>query len=343
MLLYDLVDPQELTGYVRGIQLETDRNKFLLSAYLPNKNIDEFEFRITNGTLRDPDAAVYRAWDTESPIGSRQGISRIIGELPPISKKMRLGEEERLRRRALERADNTELVNAIYDDAAQLTRSVLARIEMARGEVLETGQMVINENGVLQTVSWGRSGTHTVTASVKWDVPATATPIADLRSWVQTYINDNGVAPAFGLTSTQVISALLLVSEIRSIATTVSGVPGIVTLGTVQSILQAFGLPPMVPYDTQVRVAGTATRVTNAKKVTLMPPAGEPLGNTLFGTTAEALVLQEAQAIGGADAPGLVATVHKLDDPVSTWTKVGGIALPVVPNPDLTLTALVLT
>lgn len=342
-LVLDLADPQELAGYVRGIQLEEERNRFQLAAYLPNKNIDEIEYRITSGQLRDPDVSVYRAWDTEAPIGNRQGLTRIMGELPPTSKKMRLGEEERLRRRMLDTGDSLPLVNAIYDDAGQLTRSVAGRVELARGEVLETGIIAINENGVVQTVNFGRKAGHTVTAAIKWDVPATAVPIADMRSWVQTYIDSNGVAPAFGLTSTQVISALMLVAEIRSLATNISGVPALVTLATVQSAFAAFGLPPFLPYDTTVRVNGTATRVTNAKKVTLMPPAGEPLGNTFFGTTAEAITLAEARAIAQDQIPGMMATVSSNDDPVGTWTKVAAIALPVLPNPDLTFTALVLT
>jgi hypothetical protein len=342
-LVLDLADPQELAGYVRGIQLEEERNRYQLAAYLPNRNIDEIEYRITSGSLRDPDVAPFRAWDTEAPIGSRQGLTRIMGELPPLSKKMRLGEEERLRRRMLDTGDSQPLVDAIYDDAGQLTRSVTGRIELARGEALETAALAINENGVVQTVTFGRKAGHTVTAAIKWDVPGTAVPIADLRSWVQTYIDSNGTAPAFGLTSTQVISALMLVAEIRALATNISGVPALVTLATVQSVFAAFGLPPMVPYDTTVRVAGVATRVTNAKKVTLMPPAGEPLGNTLFGTTAEAITLAEARAISNDQVPGMMATVHNMDDPVSTWTKVAAIALPVLPNPDLTFTATVLT
>jgi hypothetical protein len=342
-LILDLADPQELAGYVRGIQLEEERNRFQLAAYLPNKNIDEIEYRITSGSLRDPDAAQFRAWDTEAPIGNRQGLTRIFGELPPLSKKMRLGEEERLRRRMLDTGDGSGLVDAIYDDARALTRAVTGRVELARGEVLETGALAINENGVVQTVTFGRKAGHTVTAAIKWDVPATATPIADTRSWVQTYIDTNGVAPAFGLTSTQVISALMLITEIRQLANTISGAPSIVTLATVQSVFSAFGLPPFLPYDTTVRVNGTSTRVTNAKKVTFMPPAGEPLGNTFFGTTAEALALTEARAIAQDQAPGMIATNHALDDPVATWTKVAAIALPVEPNPDLTLTALVLT
>lgn len=340
-LILDLADPQELQGYVRGIQLEEERNRFVLQSYLPNDNIDEIEWRVTTGELNQADAALVRAWDTESPIGSRQGIRRLMGELPPISKKMRIGEEERLRKRALDRGDNRVLVDAIYNDAANLTRAVLARVEMFRGELLQTGRLVINENGVQQTVDFGRKAGHTVTAATRWD--AAGDPVADIRSWVQTYIDANGVAPEFILTSTQVISTLMLNQKVRDLVNAGSGAPGLVTLQTIQQVLQAFGLPPVVPYDVNVRVNGVSTKVMDPKKITLMPPAGEPLGKTFFGTTAEAIALTEAQAIGGADAPGMVATVHSQDDPVSTWTKVGAIALPTLVNPDLTFTATVLT
>jgi hypothetical protein len=340
-LILDMVDPQELQGFTREIQLEEERNRFVLQNYLPNQNIDEIEYRITRGNLRDTDAAKVRAWDTESPIGSRQGLERIMGELPPISKKIRLGEEERLRRRALERGNNSQMIDAIYDDAAQMARAVIARVEMLRGEALFNATLTINENGVTQSVNFGRAAGHTVTAAILWSTVATATPVADMRSWVQTYIDTNGVAPAFALTSTAVISNLMRNAEIRSLATTASGTPGIVTVETVNAVFAAYGLPPFVPYDVNTRVDGVTTRVTPANKVVLMPPAEEPLGRTFFGTTAEALELVEARAIANDQAPGMVATIHKLDDPVSTWTKVAAIALPVLANPNLTLTATV--
>jgi len=340
-LILDLVDPQELQGFTRDIQLEAERNQFQLAGFLPNQNIDEIEFRVSRGNLRDADAAKVRAWDTESPIGSRQGIERIMGELAPISKKIRLGEEERLRRRALERGDNQGMIDAIYDDAAQMARAVTARIELFRGEALFNASLAINENGVVQTVNFGRVGGHTVTAGTLWSNTGAATPIANMRSWVQTYIDTNGIAPAYALTSTAVISNLLLNAEIRTLAATATGVPGIVTLDTVNAVFAAFGLPPLIAYDTSVRVDGTQTRVTPVNKLVLMPPAGEPLGATFFGTTAESLELVEAQAINQDQAPGMVATIHKLDDPVSTWTKVAAIALPVLINPNLTLTATV--
>lgn len=344
-LVTDLVEPMEMIGYVRGVQIELERNTFTLSQYLPNNQVDEIEWRVTTANLRDEDAAPLRQWDTEAPVGGRQGAQRLYGELPPISKKIPLGEEQRLRARALLRGDGdtTEIVNGVFNDAERMTRAVLARMELLRGEAIQTGQNVINENGVVQTVSWGRKGAHTVSAAIKWD-QATADPVADMRAWVQTYIDTNGVAPAFALTSTQVITQLMLNQKIRELATTaVLGAPSLVTVDTVMAVFAAFGLPPLVAYDTTVRLSGTSTRVTNVKMLTLMPPAVEPLGETRWGPTAESMVLAAGNFVPVADAPGIVATIMATDDPPTTWTKATGVGLPLLPNPDLTFTATVLT
>lgn len=341
-LILDLVDPQELIGFVRGFQLEQERNQFRLAAYLPNDNIDDIEYRITQGQLRMPDAAKVRAWDTESPIGSRQGLKRLFGELPPMSKKIRLGEEERLRKRKLETGDGAAIVNAIYDDAAAMALAVLSRVELMRGEVLNTGKVDIDENGVELTVDYGRKGTFTAQAATKWD-QANSDPVADYTTWVQAYVDENGEAPAQSLASTKIVNSLLRNDAMRGYVGRGSYVPGIITVADMQSVFAAFNLPPLVPYDSKVRVDGVQTRVTDEKSIIMVPNAGSGLGGTLFGTTAESLVLQEARAIAANEAPGLVATIHAMDDPVATWTKVAGIALPALVNPNLSFNAQVLT
>ena len=58
------------------------------------------EYRFNRGSLADVNAATFRAWDTEAPVADRQGFARVTGELPPISRKVSLGEEDRLRLRA---------------------------------------------------------------------------------------------------------------------------------------------------------------------------------------------------------------------------------------------------
>lgn len=348
VLITDVVDPQELLGFVRSAQIEMDRNDFTLSNYLPNDTTPdgEIEFRWTRGNLRDQDAATVRAWDAEAPIAGRQGIEQLMGEVLPVSRKIRLGEEERLRKRGLERglspADNRALLERIFNDAENMARSVAARFELLRGEVLEKATITLNENGVNPpVVDFLRKAGHTVTAGVLWSTVATATPVTDMRSWVQTYIDSNGVAPAFALTSTAVISNLMRNAEIRALAAGPAGIPGIVTVDMVNAVFQAYGLPPFVAYDTQIRVNGVQTRPIAANKVILMPPAGEPLGATLFGTTAEALELAEAQLIAQDQAPGMVAIPMKTVDPVATWTLATAVGFPVLANPDLTFTATV--
>jgi hypothetical protein len=281
-----------------------------------------------------------RSWDTESPIGNRKGVERILGELPPISKKIRLGEEERLRRRALERGNNNQLVDAIFDDAANMARAVAARIEMFRGEALWAGSLTINENGVNQVIPFGRAAGHTnVAPGILWSTTATAVPIQDEQAWVTTYTDANGVAPAVALTSTRVVNYLLLNAQYRSMAAQNGITPAFLSLSGLNQIRATYDLPPIVKYDVKTRVNGTATRVIPDDKFIYLPPAGEPLGRTFFGTTAESLELVGAQQIATDQAPGMVAVVEKTFDPVATWTKAAAIALPVLVNPDLTFAA----
>lgn len=344
MLLYDLADMRELQGYVRGAADEANRYRFVLSQFLPNENIDDIEWRATRGSLIDQDAATVRAWDTESTIANRQGISRIMGELPPISRKIPVGEEMRLRRRGLERGANAELINRIFDDAANMARAVAARIELFRGEALYTGAININENGVVQSIPFGRKASHDPAAlagAAKWDAPTTATPVANIRSWMTTYRDTNGVDPELILVSQKIIDNLLLNAEIRALFTTLTGIPQVVSPTQLRQVLSTFGIPPLVPYDVKVRVNGSQVRVIPDNRVIFIPPRGEPLGKTFCGTTAESLELAEARQIAQDEAPGMVAVVDKTFDPVMTWTKAVAIALPVMINPDLTFVATV--
>lgn len=337
-LVYDLVDPQELVGFVRALEFD----QFNLNQILPNREVQDLEYRFRRGTLRDQDAAKYRAFDTEAPIGSRQGTQRVSGELPPVSKKIRLGEEERLRLDALRSGDDGAIIQQIYDDAASMTRAVQARIELARGEALHSGVVNINENGMVASVDYGIPASHQVTAATVWSDP-TADIIEEWLSWQEVYTDStDGLVPGAVMTSTQVVQNLLRNDSIRQLLGTVNGAPGLVTPQALQQVIQAYGLPPIVINDTQIRVDGAAQRVIPQDKLVFLPPQGQPLGNTLYGVTAESLELQAEGQIEATATPGIVAVVEKTFDPVATWTKSAGIALPTIANPELLLQAVVL-
>lgn len=337
---FELVDPAELTGYLREIPFYD----LVLEAVLPVRTVSDIEYRFVKGTLIDQDAAKFRQFDTEAPIGKRQPVLRQHGSLPPISKKIPLTEEGMLRLRALQTGDTAELVNQIYDDGKNMARSVAVRLELARAEVLDTGKVTLNENGVMATVDYGRSSSHNVVLSgaALWSAPSTATPITNLRAWHSTYRIDNGTPAGAVLMGETAINNLLVNAEVRSMVANVVNVsPSIITRPQLDTVLQSFNLPPIVQIDTIFRVDGSPVRAIPANRVIFIPPTGLPLGNTLMGVTAEATHLAELGRISVSEAPGIVGVVETEFDPVATWTKAAGIGLPVVANPDLTFAATV--
>lgn len=336
LLNQDYVAPAELTGYVRAATADMDANQFTLSQWLPSQNIDDLQYRFTSGGEGLAEAATFRAYDAESPIGSRPGINRVTGELPPISRKLRLGEYDRLRQRRA----NAQITDAIFSDAERMTRAVMARIEMARGQALYAGSVTISENGVIATVSFGRAGGHTVAPGTLWTTVATATPLQDLMTWRDTYVATNGSEPGAILTSRRVMALMMRNAEMRNLVFPAANQPSLVTESSVNQALAAYGLPPIFVYDAQVRVNGSATRVIPDDRLVLLPAPGTPdgsdLGATLFGTTAESL---EPEFGLTGNEPGVVAGSYSTKDPVAVWTKAAAIALPVLANPNLTLAA----
>src|SRR5438309_8625733 len=99
LLTSNYVYPAEVTGYVREALADFNINQFTLSRWLPNEFIDDIEYRVAAGGTGLADAATYRAYDAESPIGKGQPLSSLIGELPPLSLKKRSSEYDRLRLR----------------------------------------------------------------------------------------------------------------------------------------------------------------------------------------------------------------------------------------------------
>ncbi|TBL44249.1 MULTISPECIES: major capsid protein [unclassified Micromonospora] len=341
LLNADYIEPVELTGYVREAAANLPVNQFSLARWLPNRPIDDLEYRFTRGGEGLIEAATFRAYDAESPIGHRPGLTRVSGELPPISRKIRLGEYDRLRQRS---ANATAVRDAILTDAERMARSVAARLELARGDALVNGSVTINENGVVATVSFGRSGSHSVTPGTPWSTIASATPLADLLSWQQTYITSNGEAPGAMVMPSTVLGYLLRNAEIRALVGSTLGVPSRVSQAALRGILDDHGLPPWYIVDEQINVNGSAVRPIPIDRFLYLPAPVDPndadgtqLGATLLGTTAESL--DPRYSLEEAERPGIVAGAYTTEDPIAVWTKAAAIGLPVSVNPDLSFVA----
>lgn len=340
----DYIDPVTLTGVAREALADLQINRFTLARWLPNVNIDDINFEYTKGGAGLSEAAVYRSWDAESRIARREGLSKVMGELPPMSEKIPLNEYDGLRLRRLDSGD--ALVPFVARDALKLANNMGARIELARGEALVNGSVVINENGVQQTISFGRSISHEVTAAILWSAHSTAVPIDDLEAWVQTYSDTNGQLPGRILMPRAVLANLRQCEQIRGQVFPLAANAPVVNIEQVNMVLDSMSLPPVELYDAQVKVDGVSTRITPTDKIVLLPEPGAPssaqpteLGGTLLGTTAESL--EPDYGLVG-DQPGIVAATYKTRDPIRLWTHAAMVGIPILREPDLTFTAEVL-
>lgn len=344
-LIFDLVPPQEITGFVREIEIEQIMNRLILGQVLPNQTLNGIAWRADVGTLDDEESAELRSWDAESSIGGRQGLRRLLGEIAPSSRKYKLGEEEILRLRTLEQTSADPRIPAIFDDAAKGARAVSMRFERLRAEALVTGKITINENGVHpEPVDFGRLPAHTdVAPSTVWSDHVNATPVSDEFGFIQTYkSNNHQLLPGAAFASDVLVNHMLLNEEYRHFAAVNNVVPAFLNLDQLNTIRAAYNLPPIIPYNVRARIGGVQTRLIPVDRLVYVPPAEERLGWTFTGVTAEALKLAQARQIQQDQMPGMVCVIDETSDPVGIWTKTVAAGFPVLANPNMSFVAQVL-
>lgn len=331
--VFDLVDTRELVATIRS--LEFGRNE--LQRYLPNSEVVDIDFRLIR-LDRLNRAAPIRAFDTPAPRGRRPGATEMRGALPPISEILDLTESERLRlRRLVGGGDVGDLIaEAIFNDAALSAAAVANRLELLRGEAMWSGMIVIDENGVAQAVDYEIPALNKVAAPIAWTA-TNADIVNDFFTWQEQYVDEAGDGAVEALMSTRARSLALRNAGVRDLVGTSAPQA---TPQALNDVLEANGLPRIRVYDRKVEDAtGVVQRVIPEDRVIFLPGDDNRIGETQLGVTEEAVTLVNARELDLEDAPGLVAVTMVSDEPVRTSTKVAGIGLPVIDQPNRILTA----
>jgi len=335
------VSPDALTAYVREVPTPADQvlNRLMPDRYLPRNSVDFAELTRTNRTAR------FRAYDARLHVSERDTTTSKTVKLPPLSTSIGMGELERLQLE-FARTGGTNVsafVNAIYDDATNLTREVQARMEQARGDVLIDGKFTLaGEGNLVLEADFGLPAGNLVAPAILWSSVATATIVADLRLWIAAYVALNGFRPGGFVTSERVLGFMFQNAEIRSLAQSLGGVPSLVTDSTLASVLNQFRLPPLLfTYDTQVDVDGVSTRVIPDDRVLFLPPNPTDIGYTAWGVSATALELVNSNQaeLSFEEAAGIVGLVNKDGPPYREATLVDAVGMPILAQPRRLLVA----
>lgn len=336
MDIYDeYITPADLTGYSRAALQDRPENALILSRWFPYNGVNDLSYRFTRGggdLLLE--AADFRAYDGEPSFGRRAGIARVTGDLPPIARQYLLDEFQNLTAR---RANSEEFRNLFLRDGERIAREIDIRMEFARAEALVSSTVTLNERGVMASVDFGRSGTHTVAPINLWSDHTLGTPVSDLQAWRDLLVQDGQGAGAI-LMSTTAINHLVRNKEVQGLVYPLATTAPQVTRTQLNQVLADFGLPAITVYDAQARRNGSLQRFIAADKVLMLPESGTALGATVYGTTLEAQIA--GYGIGQGDLPGLVvAPFIQRETPVRVLTIGSAIALPVLASPNDTLVA----
>lgn len=330
----DLIFPQVATDFVR--ELFTSAHTGLpLEQFFPvqlNNNI-KVRTRISTRTVVP---VSYRVYDAETPVGVRPAQIDVTDlTLPPLGQKLRLSEEDQhflLYAQAQEAGNpqSDQAVDVLFDDLETITRGIVARLELSRGDLFNDGAMNLPlPNGQTMDIDFQPPGGHTPTAGTLWSDTTNSTPLSDEKAWIYTLKTDQlgfGV-PEAAVTSTRILNYLAANAEYRAAFYGASiNQPRVLSQTDLNSVRGAYGLPPIEVNDEIIAGA----RVLPDNKFWLIPAGG--LGDTQMGPTLEArnLSVGANPRLVGIDVPGLVGVIENDGDPAAIWTKVAAIGMPTL-------------
>lgn len=269
-------------------------------------------------------SALVHAFDSEARIGDRPEYQELKAELFLIKEKIDQGEE--LRKKIKDFGmDSSEraIINAIYDDIANEISKVLVGFERRACELLSTGQLVINENGAVKTVTMGYNSSTNSIGFTGWNV-ASHDIIADLLALQKAAKNKIKRQ----IISSTVLGYILNNTKLNAIAAN-DPQQGYLTQDYALNYIERITGIEMIVDDRTYKLSyadNTEYRFFPEKTVISLTSRGA-VGNTFMTST-------PTEDANQTDASYGFVAVHQWvsDDPYTSWTKAEGVGLPVIPD-----------
>ncbi len=337
-LFTDYADPYQLTLTARVGFEERERERGIsLSEFLPNVNVNGTSLEISQygGGLNE--VAEFRAFDAENSFGEGFGGERKTVALAALGRQERVSEWDQLQMRNI--SDKDLLETSQLRVAKRIGAAIADRLELARGQVIQTAKFAADENGFTSNVDFGRDAAFSASAAVKWD-QADATPIDDIMAWVDAYVSAHGVEPEAMLLSKKALSVLKKAVQVQKFATA-GQVAQVVTSDFLNGLLMDHGLPMAREYNRKVRKGGKAVDVLDPKTAVFVPPAELEAGVTALGTMLESL--QGNYNLPHDEQAGIAVGAYKSENPIGIYVNGAAIAMPVLANANAFMAATVLS
>ena len=352
MTIFDIVTAESIAAYWENIP---NTDTFMFEELFPAKKQLSNKLSYIKGRRGAPIAIRASSYDAKVMPRSRQGFDKVESEIPFFKESIIINEELRQKLNMVLATNNQayidSVLNEIFDDEMELLRGARATREKMRAQLISTGAVTVNNNGVALSYDYGLEEWQKVTLSTatdKWSDTANSNPIEDLNEWVSTIKSKTGVTPTRAIMSNNTFNYIVKNEKLaKSIYITNNG-QGIVTPTMVLDAIKVLtGLTVYTnddiyyPEGTEKTKDAVASRYFPENVVSLLP--GTTLGYTVFGTTPEESDLLSSPNIANVRIidTGVAITTMKQADPVNVETKVSQTVMPSFENGDKILIATV--
>lgn len=342
MELADLFTPAAIAASFT--QTHSNDIPYLGSSLFPARKKAGLDLSWIKGTRGLPVSLKPSAFDTKATFRDRIGVSKIATQMPFFREGYVITEKDRqeiLRARDSKDPYVDAVLDHIYDDVNDLVAGAQVVPERMIMQLLapDSGNagIDIEANGITYKYNYDPNGTWKASNYVvvsdetaKWNVSATADPLKDIQSMLDTVEDNKGVRPNTAIMSRTTFNYLLASEKVRSAILAQNTTANVFLTDPVvkAAVAQILGVDIVVYSKKYKDESGTSHQFYPDNYVTLIA-RGSPLGNTFYGTTPE-----EADLLGSGEADvsivntGIAIAQIVIPHPVNIQTIVSEIVLP---------------
>lgn len=335
--IFDIVTPGNVISYYDSRMANQDT--YMGEMLFPATKQLGTELTKIGGRAGVPVELKASAFDVQATFRDRLSVETRTQTMPFFKEGMRVDEKIRQQLLNLASAGNAQvlapLVRNIFDDTSNLLRGARVTRERMVMELISTGKIAINNNGVAMEYDYGIDEDYQkVKASEAWSDTENSNPLKDMRDWVEDFKIRYGVTLGYAVMTSKTFSYIANNKNvIKQLYPTVTDPSGLMIRNeqVKQLVLDTVGVRILINnniYATQVRGANKKFFPDNV--VSFLPDSGV-LGNMVFGTTPEEVDLLNS-ALTSAKVQitdtGVAVKTSVSYDPVNVNTIVSQICLP---------------
>lgn len=344
MTIFDYFTAQVIAVYYN--ERTENLPPFLGEFYFPNDKQLSLDLSWIKGANSTPVALKHSNFDADPTYRDFGGFEKISTEMPFFREGYLLKEKDRQEMLRIMASTNfaglSTFLGRIYNDIADLVLSASVTREIMRMQLLTTGKIVMNADGVALNYDYSLDAKQKVTPTVKWNVPATATPLTDLAKWKKDAERRTGETISDVLMNSTTFDYIMNAQSTKDLFKDfLLGTPD---ENNVTDYIRRKYTLNIVLYDKQYKLKAkdAQARYYIPDGVVVMLPHVQ-LGNTMFGTTpAEAdLLYSNVSNVEIVDTGVAISTTTK-SEPVKVETLVSQIVLPTFESAELLTIANVL-